>query len=161
MRICCHYESPICRVLLVGSKDGVLQELHLPGETRTFVIPKEWQEDPRCLSDALLQLKQYFAGTRREFDLDLAPQGTPFQQRVWQELRAIPFGSTASYGAIAQCIGNPKACRAVGMANSRNPIPIIIPCHRVIGKDGSLTGFSGGLDVKKQLLDLEHRVIAA
>lgn len=147
-------------MLLVGSKDGVLQELHLPGETRTFAIPKEWQEDPRCLSDALLQLKQYFAGTRREFDLELAPQGTPFQQRTWQELRAIPFGSTASYGAIAQRIGNPKACRAVGMANSRNPIPIIIPCHRVIGKDGSLTGFSGGLDVKKQLLDLEHRVIA-
>lgn len=161
MRICCHYESPIGRMLLVGVDDGVLQELHLPGETTTFAIPKEWQEDPRCLSDALLQLKQYFAGTRREFDLDLAPQGTPFQQRVWQELRAIPFGSTASYGAIAQRIGNPKACRAVGMANSRNPIPIIIPCHRVIGKDGSLTGFSGGLDVKEQLLDLEHRVIAA
>lgn len=159
MRICCHYESPIGTMLLVGSKDGVLQELHLPGEMRTFAIPKEWQEDPRSLSQALLQLKQYFAGTRQDFALELAPQGTPFQQRVWQELRRIPFGSTTSYGAIAERIGKPKACRAVGMANSRNPIPIIIPCHRVIGKDGSLTGFSGGLDVKQQLLDLERRLI--
>jgi len=148
-------------MLLVGDRDGVLQELHLPGETRNFAIPKEWQEDTGYLSKALLQLNAYFAGTLQEFALELAPRGTPFQQRVWQELRAIPFGSTASYGAIAGRIGKPKACRAVGMANSRNPIPIIIPCHRVIGKDGSLTGFSGGLDIKQQLLDLERRVMAA
>ena len=92
-------------------------------------------------------ITEYFAGKRQEFDLEIAPKGTAFQQQVWRELRKIPFGGTASYGEIAERIGNSKASRAVGMANGKNPIPIIVPCHRVIGKDGSLTGFGGGLVV--------------
>ena len=109
------------------------------------------------IKKAAAQLSEYFAGKRTKFDLPLAPAGTEFQRSVWQALQAIPFGETRSYGDIAARIGNPKACRAVGMANNRNPIVIIIPCHRVIGRDGSLTGYGGGLDVKQYLLDLEKR----
>ncbi|HRC84169.1 MAG TPA: methylated-DNA--[protein]-cysteine S-methyltransferase [Thermoanaerobaculia bacterium] len=101
------------------------------------------------------QLEEYFAGKRHEFDLRLAPLGTPFQQQVWQALTRIPYGETRSYGEIAREIGWPNASRAVGAANGANPIPIVVPCHRVIGANGSLTGFGGGLDVKKALLDLE------
>lgn len=156
MKHYCYYDSPIGRMLLVGM-DGVLAELHFPQSTEHLQIPAEWQEDKTPFAETLLQLRQYFTGKRREFDLPIAPQGTPFQKRVWQELLKIPYGETASYGMIAQRIGNPKACRAVGMANRKNPIPIIIPCHRIIGKDGSLTGFGGGLPVKKHLLDLERQ----
>ena len=113
------------------------------------------QYDEAHFADALLQLGEYFDGVRQDFNLSISPKGTPFQQQVWQELQKIPFGHTASYGEIAARIDNPKASRAVGMANSRNPIPIIIPCHRIIGKDGSLTGFGGGVDLKKRLLELE------
>ena len=98
----------------------------------------------------------YLSGERRTFDLPLAPEGTAFQKAVWAELEKIPYGETRSYGQIAAQVGNAKACRAVGMANHRNPIPIFIPCHRVIGADGSLTGYGGGLDCKKVLLRLEH-----
>lgn len=101
------------------------------------------------------QLDEYFAGTRTAFDFPCAPQGTPFQQKVWAALREIPYGETRSYKQIAEAIGKPKACRAVGMANNRNPIIIVIPCHRVIGADGSLTGYGGGLEMKRALLDLE------
>lgn len=101
------------------------------------------------------QLREYFAGTRRRFDLPLAPKGTPFQRAVWDALCAIPYGETRTYAQIAEAVGNPKACRAVGMANNRNPIAILIPCHRVIGANGSLTGYAGGLDAKKTLLALE------
>jgi len=145
-------------MLLVG-KNGVLEELHFPKATEHMQIPAEWQEDEAFFGETLRQLQQYFAGHRQEFDLRISPQGTPFQERVWQELCKIPYGETTSYGAIAEQIGNAKACRAVGMANSKNPIPIIIPCHRIIGKDGSLTGFGGGLTVKKQLLDLERQTL--
>lgn len=107
------------------------------------------------LAETVRQLDEYFAGKRHDFDLPLAPQGTPFQQKVWAALRQIPYGTTASYGQIAATMGNPKASRAVGMANNRNPIAIIIPCHRVIGSDGSLVGYGGGLPIKKQLLELE------
>ncbi len=107
------------------------------------------------LIEAQSQLLEYFAGKRRYFSLPLAPQGTPFQRAVWAALREIPYGETLSYGAIAARIGNPKACRAVGMANNRNPLPILIPCHRVIGADGGLTGYGGGLDRKHFLLTLE------
>jgi methylated-DNA-[protein]-cysteine S-methyltransferase len=155
MKCYCYCDSPIGRMLLVGEK-GVLTELHFPNSTRELQIPATWQKDEGCFQETLRQLQQYFAGERREFDLPLAAKGTLFQQRVWQELCRIPYGQTANYGAIAERIGNPKACRAVGMANRKNPIPIIIPCHRIIGKDGSLTGFGGGLDVKQQLLDLER-----
>ena len=103
------------------------------------------------------ELEEYFAGTRQTFDLPLAPKGTAFQQKVWAALREIPYGQTRSYGEIAAIVGNPKASRAVGMANNQNPISILIPCHRVIGKDGSLTGYGGGTEKKKWLLELEQR----
>ena len=105
-----------------------------------------------------MQLDEYFAGTRREFDLPLDPRGTDFQRRVWQRLTRIAFGDTTTYGALAAELGNPKGSRAVGLANGSNPIPIVIPCHRVIGANGSLTGFGGGLPIKAKLLELERSV---
>lgn len=110
--------------------------------------------DPLLL-DAADQLRAYFAGELREFDLPLAPRGTPFQLSVWDAVSAIPYGSTATYAEIAAAIGHPSACRAVGAANGRNPLPLIVPCHRVIGAAGALTGYGGGLERKRSLLDLE------
>ena len=107
------------------------------------------------LEEAARELEEYFQGRRQVFTVPLAPAGTPFQQRVWAELQKIPFGATASYGEIAARIGNPRACRAVGMANHHNPIAIFIPCHRVVGGGGGLVGYAGGLDVKRALLELE------
>ena len=150
----CYYQSPIGTLLLVGT-DGVLEELNFPNRLEQIEIADDWQCDEECFKQALQQLAEYFAGSRQHFDLKIDPKGTVFQKSVWQELRKIPFGKTASYGEIAKRIGNSKACRAVGLANAKNPLPIIVPCHRVIGKDGSLTGFGGGLKIKKQLLDLE------
>ncbi len=155
MKKYCYYQSPIGKLLLVGA-DGVLEELHFPNSSEQIHIPEDWQCDEQCFQPALQQLAEYFTGSRQQFDLKIAPKGTTFQQSVWQELCKIPFGQTASYGEIAERIGNPKACRAVGLANAKNPLPIIVPCHRVIGKDGSLTGFGGGLEIKKQLLDIEN-----
>ncbi len=109
----------------------------------------------RTLASARDQLAAYFAGERREFDLPLAPAGTPFQRRVWAELRKIPYGGTISYGELARRLGDPAASRAVGAANGRNPISIVVPCHRVIGANGSLTGYGGGLERKRWLLELE------
>lgn len=151
----CYYQSPIGRLLLVGT-DGVLEELHFPNSLEQIQIPEDWRCDEQSFQQVLQQLGEYFAGRRRQFDLKIAPKGTDFQKSVWQELCRIPFGQTASYGDIAMRIGNPKACRAVGLANAKNPLPIIVPCHRVIGKDGSLTGFGGGLAIKQQLLDIEN-----
>ncbi len=111
------------------------------------------------LKEAAAQLKEYFDGTRREFDLPLALEGTAFQVAVWKALQTIPYGETRSYGEIAHSIGNPKACRAVGMANNRNRIAIIVPCHRVIGASGKLVGYGGGLDKKERLLTLERKNI--
>ena len=108
------------------------------------------------LEEAVRQLKEYFAGERREFTLPVDPRGTPFQKSVWRALCGIPYGETRSYGEIARAVGKPGACRAVGMANHRNPVSIIIPCHRVIGADGSLTGYGGGLERKRFLLRLER-----
>lgn len=113
------------------------------------------QDASPLLDAAEAQLREYFAGARRTFDLPLAPHGTAFQQRVWMALRAIPYGETRTYGELAAAIGSPNASRAVGMANHRNPIPIIIPCHRVIGANGTLTGYAGGLEIKRKLLALE------
>ena len=107
------------------------------------------------LDEAARQLEEYFAGRRREFDLPLAPAGTPFQCAVWAALRGIPYGETRSYKQIASAVGRPAACRAVGMANHRNPLPIVIPCHRVVGVSGALTGYAGGLDIKRKLLAVE------
>jgi methylated-DNA-[protein]-cysteine S-methyltransferase len=110
---------------------------------------------PEPAREAVRQLEQYFAGARREFTVPLSPQGTPFQLAVWDELQRIPYGTTITYGELAARLGDPKAIRAVGRANGANPIWIIIPCHRVIGADGSLTGYAGGIDVKRALLELE------
>lgn len=109
------------------------------------------------LEETARQLSEYFSGKRREFSLPLSPKGTEFQLRVWRALKTIPYGETRSYGDMARLIGSPKACRAVGMANHRNPISIIVPCHRVVGANGSLTGYGGGLDAKRFLLDLEQK----
>lgn len=152
-----YYQSPIGRLLLVAER-GILSQLHFAKTADHLPIPSDWQKDEHLFAEIINQLHQYFAGKRTIFDLQLDPQGTSFQKQVWQELLRIPYGETASYGDIAERIGNPKACRAVGMANRRNPIPIIIPCHRVIGRDGSLTGFGGGLTVKERLLALEGRM---
>ena len=111
----------------------------------------------RVIGLAVSQLDEYFAGKRRVFDLPLRPHGTAFQRLVWDALLSIPYGETMSYGQIARLVGNPKACRAVGMANNRNPISIIIPCHRVIGSNGALVGYGGGLELKTRLLELERR----
>jgi methylated-DNA-[protein]-cysteine S-methyltransferase len=117
----------------------------------------EWREDKAPLREVIQQLRAYFAKELETFELTLAPEGTDFQQSVWNELCGIPYGETISYGELAKRVGNPKASRAVGAANGQNPIPIIIPCHRVIGSDGKLTGFGGGLPIKQKLLALEQR----
>ena len=119
-----------------------------------------WEPDRGQLKNVVKQLTSYFAGKLRDFDVPLAPQGTPFQRSVWSELQRIPYGETTSYGAIAQRLGNPKAVRAVGLANGSNPISIIIPCHRVIGSNGSLVGYGGGLPIKQALLVAGARTIA-
>jgi len=117
----------------------------------------EWKENAKPFGAAIQQLREYFAGQREDFDLPLVLHGTPFQLSVWRNLQKIPYGKTVSYLDLAKKIGNPKAVRAVGLANGLNPIPIIVPCHRVIGSDGSLTGFGGGLPTKQKLLALESR----
>jgi methylated-DNA-[protein]-cysteine S-methyltransferase len=121
------------------------------------VLGSDWERDDHnaLLADAKSQLAAYFAGERTEFTMPLAPDGTAFQRKVWSELIKIPYGTTVSYGEVARRIGNPSASRAVGLANGANPIAVIIPCHRVIGTDGKLTGYGGGLDRKQKLLDLE------
>ena len=153
------YPSPIGDLILC-EEDGRLTMVEFTDSDPKYQPYPDLGEDAvsestPLLAETIRQLEEYFAGKRHDFDLPLAPQGTPFQQRVWTALRQIPYGTTASYGQIAAAIGNPKASRAVGMANNRNPIAVIIPCHRVIGADGSLVGYGGGLPIKKQLLELE------
>ncbi|MGH9302503.1 MAG: methylated-DNA--[protein]-cysteine S-methyltransferase [Acidimicrobiales bacterium] len=147
--------SPVGDLVLLGHDDH-LTGLHMMAAAQKPV--PEWAEarhDPHALASVSEQLAQYFAGERRTFDLPLAPRGTPFQMSVWSALGTIGYGQTRTYGQVAAQVGNPKASRAVGMANNRNPIAIIVPCHRVIGATGNLTGYGGGLDNKKLLLDLE------
>jgi methylated-DNA-[protein]-cysteine S-methyltransferase len=121
-----------------------------------FGAPTAPQGDSPAVAAAAIQLEQYFAGERTEFELDVELEGTPFERRVWKELRAIPYGETATYAEIARRIGRPGASRAVGRANARNPVAVVVPCHRVIGSDGSLTGYAGGMEMKRALLDLER-----
>jgi methylated-DNA-[protein]-cysteine S-methyltransferase len=147
-------ESPIGDLLLAGDDRG-LAHLIMLGGPRPRRIPADWERDDEALPEARAQLEEYFSGARTEFDLELAPQGTPFELRVWEELRRIPYGETISYGELARRVGRDGAARAVGAANGRNPIAVIVPCHRVIGANGSLTGFGGGLERKRTLLDLE------
>jgi methylated-DNA-[protein]-cysteine S-methyltransferase len=125
-----------------------------------FGEPRAPQGDAAAVAAAAIQLEQYFAGERTDFDLDLELAGTPFERRVWEEVRAIPYGETATYAEIARQIGRPSACRAVGRANGRNPVAVIVPCHRVVGSDGSLTGYAGGIEMKRALLDLERGALA-
>ena len=115
------------------------------------------EKETLLIKEAFKQIEEYIKGTRKEFDLPLNPEGTEFRKKVWRELRKIPYGKTVSYGAIAKNIGNPKASRAVGGANNKNPIAIIIPCHRVIGSNGKLVGYAGGLDIKQKLLEIEEK----
>jgi methylated-DNA-[protein]-cysteine S-methyltransferase len=148
-------ESPIGPLLLAGDDNGLRHLLFAAG--KSSVRPKpEWEPDCTSLTETVRQLTAYFSGKLRAFDLPLAPEGTPFQQQVWRRLCDIPYGETTTYGKLAERIGNPKAVRAVGLANGSNPIAIIIPCHRVIGSNGSLTGYGGGLPIKKALLELER-----
>ena len=140
--------------LTLEEENGVLTALRfnpdLPRDAVPFALPST-----ALLRQAAAELQEYFAGKRREFTVPLAPKGTPFQQKVWAALQTIPCGETRSYKDIAIVVGNEKACRAVGMANNRNPLPIFIPCHRVVGSSGKLVGYAGGLDIKTFLLDLE------
>lgn len=150
------FDTPIGRMLVVGDGDAVVH-IDLPEARRPLAIAPDWRHDADALAEARTQLLAYFAGTRTHFELPLAPRGTPFQRGVWDALLDIPYGETISYAELSRRIGNPKASRAVGLANGANPIAIIVPCHRVIGANGSLTGYGGGLDAKRHLLDLEQR----
>lgn len=145
-------ETPIGPVRL-AAEDGFLTELTFGGDENSDGCG----EDGPVLDRAEAQLGEYFRGARKVFDLPLRPKGTPFQLEDWRALQEIPYGETVTYGDIARRIGRPKAFRAVGMANHANPISIIIPCHRVVGSDGRLTGYGGGLEVKRFLLDLEQK----
>lgn len=152
------YKSPLGKLVLEGDGKALLR-LRLPGEKEsvaTAVGPGDQVVRDRLPFAAVIaQLDEYFAGTRKKFDVPLAPRGTPFQLKVWRQLRKIPYGRTITYATLAHRAGNDSACRAVGAANGRNPLPIIVPCHRVIGSDGSLTGFGGGIEAKRKLLALE------
>lgn len=151
-----HTDSPVGRLLLAAGDDG-LRLLEFDPPLAPLTLGADWREDARdpVLVATRAQLDEYFAGRRREFDLPLAPQGTAFQRKVWWELANIPYGRTISYAQLATRIGKPSATRAVGAANGRNPLSILLPCHRVIGADGSLTGYGGGLPIKRFLLKLE------
>lgn len=148
---CWRLDSPI-GPLVVAGQEGVITHIRFHGER-----DPEWVEDHDPFREAERQLLAYFAGQRTTFSLSLRPEGTPFQQLVWGALQEIPYGETLSYGELAQRIGKPAAVRAVGAANGANPLPIVIPCHRVIGSNGKLTGFGGGLETKERLLRLESR----
>lgn len=153
------HPSPIGPLLLVGERrpDGGVTITRLLMEDQKHGVPvgAGWEEDPAAFAGATRQLDEYFAGARRSFDLPLDPAGTPFQLAVWEQLRTIPAGTTTTYGDIAARVGRPAASRAVGAAIGRNPIAIVVPCHRVVGSNGSLTGFAGGLERKTALLTLE------
>ncbi|GAA2772516.1 methylated-DNA--[protein]-cysteine S-methyltransferase [Streptomyces showdoensis] len=153
-------DSPYDPLTLVAV-DGVLSRIHMTGQRHrppedTFGTP-----DPRPFDEAVRQLDAYFAGELTAFDLPLHLVGTPFQLRVWEQLRLIPYGETRTYGELAEALGNPGASRAVGLANGKNPVSIVVPCHRVIGAGGSLTGYGGGLDRKQRLLAFESGAGAA
>jgi methylated-DNA-[protein]-cysteine S-methyltransferase len=151
--------SPIGELLLAGDDAG-LHRLDMREGRRPVRIDPSWRRSPGAFPGVTRQLAQYFDGSRHEFDVPLVLAGNAFELRVWNALCEIPYGETVSYGEIAHRIGEPAAARAVGLANGRNPIALIVPCHRVIGADGSLTGYGGGLERKRYLLDLEAGVLA-
>ena len=149
-----YLQTPVGTLLLAGNE--CLEIIGFPTGKGSVEPSPDWSEEGDAFPEACRQLLEYFQGERQQFDLDLKPHGTSFQLEVLAALTEIPYGETRSYAEIAAQIGRPKAVRAVGAANGRNPLPIVIPCHRVIGKNGSLTGFGGGLPLKQQLLELEH-----
>jgi len=154
-----YLESPVGPLLVAGDADR-LHLIAFPTERRTKQPQADWRRDESRFADAFRQLRAYFAGELTRFDLPLRLAGTAFQNKVWAALCDIPFGETISYGTLASRIGKPSACRAVGGANGANPLPIVVPCHRVIGSDRSLTGFGGGVETKRFLLAHEQRVAA-
>ncbi len=149
--------SPLGKVVAAGDSEGLRKLEFLIGRYGAISIPRDWEEDRTfsLLRRVEEQLTAYFEGRRRSFSLPLAPVGTPFQRRIWAELERIPYGETLSYSELAKRAGRPRAIRAAGAANGQNPISIVIPCHRVVGKDGSLTDYGGGLAKKAALLELE------
>lgn len=153
--ICRIVDSPVGPLTIAGRDDGTVTHLCMAEQRHAPRQLSSWTRDDGAFSDAARQLKEYFARKRRSFDFPMDMAGTAFQRLVWNALREIPYGETATYGEIAATIGRPSACRAVGLANGRNPIAIVVPCHRVIGKSGALTGYGGGLSRKEQLLALE------
>ncbi|HOB21123.1 MAG TPA: methylated-DNA--[protein]-cysteine S-methyltransferase [Candidatus Atribacteria bacterium] len=153
MRYIYYYDTDIGRIS-IAQNESAITGLYFPGYEDKALAGAIVMET-ELLRQAGRQLKEYFSGTRKAFDLPLEPAGTPFQQRVWKALKDIPYGEVRTYKDIATAIGDPKACRAVGMANNKNPIAIIIPCHRVIGSNGKLIGYGGGLHIKQYLLELE------
>lgn len=152
-------KSPIGPLMLAGDEHG-LRLVHFMTGRRPKSPQRDWTEDKTPFKEVVRQLGAYFDGKLKDFDLPLILDGTAFQLLVWNNLRKIPYGETISYGQLAKRIGSPDAARAVGLANGSNPIPIIIPCHRVIGSNGDLTGFGGGLPLKKKLLALESRQLS-
>jgi methylated-DNA-[protein]-cysteine S-methyltransferase len=154
------FDSPIGPLVLV-SDDDALAHLHLPKNGKAGHVAPEWQRSPARLREVRAQLAAYFSGKLLTFDLPLAPQGTPFQRAVWNQLVQIPYGDTTSYIELARRLGKPSAMRAVGAANGANPLAIIVPCHRVIGANGTLVGFGGGLPAKRWLLDHERHYAPA
>jgi methylated-DNA-[protein]-cysteine S-methyltransferase len=154
IRLAHRIPSPLGELLAVADEDGALTRLDfLDEEAQLSGAELAFERAPFKALERMLA--RYFDGTREEFDLELAPSGTPFQKRVWGTLRRIPYGKTWSYGELARALGNPNASRAVGRANGTNPIAIVVPCHRVIGADGTLTGYGGGIERKRRLLELE------
>ncbi len=150
-------ESPLGNVIVAGDREGLRRVDFQICRHGRISIPEDWEEDPSfpLLQRAGEQLTAYFEGRRRSFSLPLAPVGTPFQKRVWAELQRIAYGETLTYSQLAKRAGRPRAIRAAGASNGKNPISIVIPCHRVLGKNGSLTGYGGGLEKKRALLELE------
>ena len=151
-------DSQLGRILIAADTAGLRLISFQNGKNARSPEP-DWVEDPEALADVADQLEAYLAGERETFDLELAPSGTPFQLEVWRGLARIPYGTTISYAELARRIGKPKAIRAVGAANGANPLPIVLPCHRVVGADGSLTGYGGGLEIKEALLQLEGALL--
>jgi methylated-DNA-[protein]-cysteine S-methyltransferase len=153
-----YIDTPVGKLMLAGCDDHGLRYIAFQCGKGTMAPKPEWKQSAAPFRTVERQLREYFQGTRTAFDVKLHPKGTPFQKAVWKALAAIPYGETRAYGEIAMAVGRPAAARAVGLANGRNPLPIVVPCHRVIGASGKLVGYGGGLAVKQALLDREREV---
>jgi len=156
-----YLDTPVGTLMLAGCDDHGLRYISFQRGKGARGPEPHWEQSAKPFREAARQLREYFMGRRTSFDLALHPKGTPFQRDVWKALLTIPYGETRSYGDIARQIGRPTAVRAVGLANGRNPLPIVVPCHRVIGSTGALVGYGGGLPVKQALLDREREVRGA